>query len=160
MPRRLERHASSKTDWGTGPSRSAQVAAAAAADPEPPKRAPGRKDTRRWCQGKVGVEHTPEVALKGGLRRTCGWRPRWRLDARRFRADWECWHEERCANCGKVSRYLGSLGAADCPDFPGDDQQRQAAVAEAIQWNERRAERPPRKPVITGPQGYRRQRPG
>lgn len=25
--------------------------------PETPKPSPGKKDTRRWCKGKVGVEH-------------------------------------------------------------------------------------------------------
>jgi hypothetical protein len=28
-------------------------------EPSSPRRAPGRKDTRHWCRGKVGVSHQP-----------------------------------------------------------------------------------------------------
>ena len=28
-------------------------------EPSEPKRAPAKKNTKRWCRGKVGVEHKP-----------------------------------------------------------------------------------------------------
>lgn len=29
-------------------------------EPNEPRTAAGRKDTKRWCRGKVGVKHSPE----------------------------------------------------------------------------------------------------
>ncbi len=77
------------------------------------RKSPGKKDTYRWCRGKVGVEHQIEVVReKSGYHPTnCGPAPEWaiRLWGRR----WRCWHQYRCSACGKI---MGDLDPARCPD--------------------------------------------
>lgn len=82
-----------------------------------------RKNTRRWCRGKEGVEHDPVVVLRdqyrdwkpilyskhGVTRRLPCWYPVW-WPTRYF-----CAHRLVCKNCGKVLRE--GLGP-DCPDRP------------------------------------------
>jgi hypothetical protein len=94
----------------------------------------GRKNRRKWCRGKVGVEHQSELALNKnrvymstrygddhphGAR--CGWRERWawswldgvRCYLRQDRWFWSCAHMYSCRNCGKI---LGNVGR-ECPEF-------------------------------------------
>ena len=162
MPDQHERHAKSKWEWGSPGARSQEVQAAAADDPEPPKRTPGRKDTRSWCRGKQGVEHVPELAWHPFLWKPgepdCRWRAAWSSRAGgEYVACWMCEHRETCARCGKVLR--DRIPAAECPAYPGTPEDRAAAEEEALQIRERVAQRQTRwKPVITGPQGYRRKR--
>jgi len=132
MPGRLERHARSRWEWGVPGSRSAEVRDAAQADPEPAKRGPGKKDTRRWCRGKLGVEHQVQVVLHAWYGHGCGWRetghwvrtgpmppkgvtlPKWRRTGQEWVVTgrrWSCSHEYQCQACGK---YLGPV--PDCPD--------------------------------------------
>lgn len=72
---------------------------------------PGRakKDRRRWCRGKVGIEHTTAIRDKN---------PRWRYNEqicgnpkhlRLF--GWICYEQEYCTECGKILRH--TLGK-DC----------------------------------------------
>lgn len=137
-------------DWGRAPGRSAEVRAAVA---EAPKRAPARKDTRRWCHGKEGREHAPEIVYHGLYGRACKWEESWSSDGIR----WRCEHRETCANCGKTIRESWQLAAGECPAYPGSDDQRAEAEAEAVGarewWQERQQARRKR---IDGPQGYRR----
>lgn len=79
-----------------------------------------RRDTRRWCRGRVGVEHEPVVELDAVGRRlaatdrpTCRSAP-WGLDG------WWCHHRRRCARCGRVLRH--SLDR-DCPDRPTEEDE-------------------------------------
>lgn len=164
MPRRFERHARSKSDWGFPPARSAERASAAT---DPDKRAPGRKDTRQWCKGKPGREHVPQIIrIHDGYRwRPCEWTPRY--DWRAIRAGdnawvlkWTCGHIESCANCGKILRDLGNIPVAECESYPGTAARRAAAERDAADYLERWREgrRRYRRPPITGPQGYRRPR--
>jgi len=140
-------------DWGRPPGRSAEVRAAVA---EAPKQVPGRKDTRRWCHGKEGREHVPQIVCHGLYGRVCQWAERWISDGG---IHWHCEHRETCAGCGKVIREGWQLAAAECPAYPGSPDQRAAAEAEAARarqwWEDRR--RQARRPV-DGPQGYRRRR--
>jgi hypothetical protein len=117
--------------WNTGPKRDeARVIA-----PEtPPHRA--KKDRRRWCKGKVGVEHVPVVqdsknwtfmVNKFGTDHPlvkCHWEPchRWRMfsNGRRWvhtenDGIWSCHHERACANCGKILECFGV--GRDCPQW-------------------------------------------
>jgi hypothetical protein len=137
MPRRFERHRRGD-EWSSQPARSDETRQAAGSDPEPVRRPPGRKNTRRWCRGIKGREHQLAVVLRPWRDRVCRWREtgayvrsgdepvpprgvtlpkrpwywrRWVVTGRR----WECWHEWQCQVCGK---YLGK--AEKCPDYPAE----------------------------------------
>lgn len=73
-----------------------------------------RKNTRRWCKGKVGVEHVVETRLNKYAdapwrhgKPAC-YRAEW------YACRWWCNHERYCTTCGKI--LVASLDA-DCPDF-------------------------------------------
>lgn len=67
-------------------------------------RAPGRKNTRAWCKGKVGRAHKPVIA-RSNYAGTWPCHPRhgWR----------HCWHIEQCTVCGKTLRHLTP---DECPE--------------------------------------------
>ena len=165
MPDPTVRHArTSEPGWGPAPSRSAQRRLAAMTDPEPAKRPPGKKETKRWCKGKVGREHVRGLvfsawAVARGKER-CGWASRWNIHIRGYRLTWACRHREVCVNCGRVFREPWDLAPEECPAYPGDREQQAAAEAQAVKDQERRDEwllryaRPRR--VITGRQSYRK----
>jgi hypothetical protein len=137
VPDQFTRHARSRWEWGSPPGRSALVREAAAADPEPARRAPKRKNTRRWCRGKPGVEHqlAPAINSYYGKAYVCGWRetgyyksvgpppvfpkgvpvPKYRRWGKRefvvTGREWRCFHEWQCTACGK---WLGPV--PECPD--------------------------------------------
>lgn len=85
---------------------------ALASAPEVPRHR-SRKDRKRWCRGKVGVEHVPETVLRA---RRYVWsdggpacfRPEWNPER------WHCWHRIRCASCGRTLR--DGVGR-ECPDW-------------------------------------------
>ncbi|MGH3121085.1 MAG: hypothetical protein ACRDND_08635 [Streptosporangiaceae bacterium] len=158
MPRRFERHARSKWDWGTPPARSAERAAAAAG---PAGRAPGRKDRWARCKQNQGGPHVLKIMPLGipshhPARAGCCWFPAYDRESRSYVLSWSCRHHEACEACGKEARC--SIRDDECPDYPGTSGQRAAAEREAAEWAERRARWKPRKPVPDGPQGYRRGR--
>jgi hypothetical protein len=163
VPAREGRHARNKdADWGGPPSRSTELAAAVTtdtADPAPAKGPPGRKDTRSWCKGKPGREH--KLAIDGEALGTpiltCKWVIRWDRDRDGYAAGWNCLHRERCTECRKVTREGWQLTRAECPLYPGDPAQQQETEQRAAQLGTRRWRR--RRPVIDGPQGYRRPKP-
>lgn len=77
-----------------------------------------RKDTRRWCRGKVGVEHVPEVTAGHwalSLGRRCHRSEEWSLRLWPDRP-WACVHQRSCASCGKV--LVPTLPWRECPDLP------------------------------------------
>jgi hypothetical protein len=167
MAKRFERHAKTAWEWGAEPSRSAERTAAAAENVAgPAKRAPGRKDRWARCKANNGGPHEPAIVLAavafpghGGLKRAaeCYWTPAWSRRRRCYEGvGWICRHEEHCRHCGKVFR--ASVRPGECPAYPGDPAQRAAAEADVGRYNERQAAWRSRKPPITGPQGYRRQR--
>lgn len=120
--------------WNTKP----KLDEARALAPEVPKTR-SRKDRRRWCRGKVGIEHqTTLVMNKWALyfrakhdadsyrwHAYCGWyeKGHWvRVKGQRHN-DWvgngewyySCKHDHRCKNCGKI---LGRLeDKVQCPDY-------------------------------------------
>lgn len=79
-----------------------------------------RKSTAKWCKGKVGVEHEPELVVNHNIvRLSCGWRMlyRWRGGAREvWRWHYSCIHSYRCTNCGKYTEYY-LKNVEECPDF-------------------------------------------
>jgi hypothetical protein len=102
------------------------------------------RDTRRWCRGKVGVEHVQVVRYqaaiiaRGGWAATlpkgrreafewqvaappCRWSPLWKMERRRdgrwsvpIEWRWVCSHEIGCSACGK---RLALMHGPDCPDY-------------------------------------------
>lgn len=155
MPAPFVRHARSKSDWGTQPQRSAERREAAS---EPAKRPPGRKDRWARCKGNHGGPHemaiTPHPGRYTGHPARCCWRPAWNHREGIHAAAWSCRHHEACIHCGKEARSFVSRD--ECPDYPGTGGQRAAAEAQGAEWDEHRAALDTRRPVITGPQGYRR----
>lgn len=82
--------------------------------PEQSRRAPGKKDTKRWCRGKVGVEHEIETRLESAIL----WRDKttpcgWSYGARNRKSWFWCAHEDKCTRCGKTLW----LKPEDCPDW-------------------------------------------
>lgn len=80
-----------------------------------PKRQRARKNTRRWCRGKIGVEHEPILV---GSYRPCAPAPEWAnaVMRRLCGGDWWCGHRSECANCGRVLNPR--IASSDCPDRP------------------------------------------
>lgn len=79
------------------------------------KPSPSKKDRRRWCRGKPGVEHDPRLVLPSGAGpgRPCRPAETWVADKQYL--DWSCDHAMVCARCQRIMwRGLG----ADCPDYP------------------------------------------
>lgn len=80
-----------------------------------------RKKTGRWCRGKVGVEHTPELVVNHNYNptRVCGWRDiySWRSGERQlWKWHYSCRHSYRCTKCGKYTEYF-LKNVEECPDF-------------------------------------------
>ena len=110
--------------WDVNEPRRDEVRASGA--DKPPHRS--RKDRRRWCRGKSGVEHTPEVRLSRASlymatrwpgRERCEWRHGWkRVDGKAVpdceNWHWTCGHELGCSTCGKV---LTPHLRMNCPHF-------------------------------------------
>jgi hypothetical protein len=73
--------------------------------PETPRRPAGRKDTKRWCGGKVGREHEP-VWVKSNMEirprpdNEAWWDERCARCAKKFRACWKGWSAHRVCKCG------------------------------------------------------------
>lgn len=116
--------------WDVNEPRRDEVRASA---PEAPRHR-ARKDRKRWCRGKVGVEHTPvwRYSKWGQYRRDrnpeyvmCGWDQRWlrNLSTNTCTRDgkwfYTCSHEWGCSTCGKIlNAYPGKL----CPEFTPDHE--------------------------------------
>lgn len=112
----------SKDSWWSGGERRDDVIP----DNVRPQRA--RKNTKRWCKGKVGRDHTPEVvrhhyyAAPLFADKPCHWQEHWsyrageRIKLRDTR--WSCYHAIKCTTCGK---YLEQWPPKDmCPDWKGE----------------------------------------
>ena len=91
-----------------------------------PQRA--KKNTRKWCKGKVGVEHEIEIVRHhyyASHDRKCHW---WDIVLRGGEVKdrrWICYHAQRCVFCGKyvaTARWGVSEAVTRniCPDFRGE----------------------------------------
>lgn len=144
-----------RNDWLV-PGR-AQVIAEAITEPEP--RVPGRKDRRTVCKAAPGRQHEPRVIYAAPRFRpgdSCRWHPSWNWKAGRYETGWLCFHAEHCTHCGKVFRT--SVTCTECPAYPGSAEQRAGADATGAEQTRETAARRSRRPVISGPQRYRRGR--
>jgi hypothetical protein len=124
------------SDWDSGlPPNDARKA-----DPLPrAQRHRARKDRKRWCRGKVGVEHVREVRVsrfgkywsdRNG-KPPCLWEyTRWRWvrhpkpgQPRTVPVEeslrWRCSHESYCSACGKILEPSWSINENEkrCPDY-------------------------------------------
>jgi hypothetical protein len=78
-----------------------------------------KKDTKRWCKGKVGREHVPCItkASSGGSCR-CNYAP-WSIRHKSGETTplkkYICWHQKSCQVCGKVLEWF--LTEEECPDY-------------------------------------------
>jgi hypothetical protein len=162
LPGHFERHSRSRWEWGAPGSRSAELRRAV--DDDPAGKPPGKKDPAR-CKGNRGGPHVPEIALhhetpEDEFRSRCRWGAMWDRETREQVIGWHCEHEERCAKCGLI--FERRIADERCPAYPGAPAQRAVAEQRLFEWIERRRTSPAwargRKPVISGPQGYRRRR--
>lgn len=157
MPRYLDRHARTKgADWGSEPARSQQRQEAAADDPAQPRPAsrknPDLCKTAHWKGPHQPVLRKRERNWK---KTSCRWAIFWSTPE----PSWECYHEEVCTGCGKLLHI--SIPAEQCPDFHPITAAEQLALEQEIErWQERVTARRLRQPVIDGPQGYRKKKPG
>jgi hypothetical protein len=82
-----------------------------------PRKSKARKNTRRWCRGKVGLEHRPVLDYRSFIKSYrdepyCRVPPSWSPS----KMDWWCRHVEKCSECGKILRH--KLNVGECPDLP------------------------------------------
>lgn len=77
-----------------------------------PHKPKSKKDTRRWCKGKVGREHTPAIERSHGERYPNG-RPCQRIEGYTWALG--CHHHEVCTTCGKILRW--TIPYEECPDL-------------------------------------------
>jgi len=67
-------------------------------DPSPEKFGHAKKDTKRWCKGKVGREHVTEIRMEDWLGRD------YRCGRHTWTGRWMCWESNVCTVCGKKMR--------------------------------------------------------
>lgn len=155
MPDPYDRHGRSRDpDWGSNPPRSQQRAAAAEDDKG--KRPPGKKDpdlckAEHWKAPHQLVLRIRELGWRREMK--CGWGTSYfyRGDAR-----WHCAHEEACSGCGKI--MFPSIPKERCPEYHEITSEELAAVQADYARREAAISRARRRPVIDGPQGYRKQK--
>jgi hypothetical protein len=156
MPDPYERHGRNSWEWGPSPSRGQSRAAAADQELAGAKRSPAKKDPDLCKAAHWKGLHRPKLHVREyGWRKKaqCKWTVRWGRDV----PVWHCVHEEVCTGCGKILRI--GIPAEECPDFhPVTEAEQDALEAEIERWRERRAARRLQRPVIDGPQGYRKKK--
>lgn len=80
------------------------------------KRPPAKKNTKLWCKGKVGREHSPKIQMsRYAGARSCMVPSGWRLQMYP-RSRWLCFHEIVCTGCDKIINHF--LDPDQCPDRP------------------------------------------
>jgi hypothetical protein len=123
----------SKDEWNSGP----KLDEARVLAPEVPGHR-ARKDRRRWCRGKVGIEHVTALVMSKWAVHfrarpdadqypqhwRCGWfeKGRWcHVEGQRLRefvgnGEWyySCKHVHTCTSCGKI---LGNATSRECPEY-------------------------------------------
>jgi hypothetical protein len=160
MPDQFERHGRGAgwDTWGPTPGRSQQRAAAAADSTAPvPKKAPGKKDPDLCKAAHWKGPHAPELRVRQFTWKTgtCHWGTSY-LD--HGTPVWHCTHEEVCTGCGKVLRI--SVSRQECPDFHDITPEKAGEVAADYERRRKLMEGTRRRlrPVIDGPQGYRKKK--
>ncbi|MGH3966400.1 MAG: hypothetical protein ACRDRY_24670 [Pseudonocardiaceae bacterium] len=96
--------------WDTKP----KIDEARVRSPEVPKHH-NQRDRKRWCRGKPGVEHRPELRRSKSWDRYKQWHGAGCLWWPYGRLGWVCGHEIGCAECGRI--LTRRLHGSECPDF-------------------------------------------
>lgn len=150
---RWGRHAESKWDWGTNPSRSDERAAAIAQEDAPSRPTPGKKDKKAHCKAAQGPHQVTKI--KRLTYYTCQPALMWNRAHATWDVGWTCYHELKCQACGKV--FETRLSDRECPDWrPLTISQREDFDQQIAQRMKARDAWKSRKPVIKGRQAYRR----
>lgn len=79
-----------------------------------------RKSTAKWCKGKVGREHDPELVINHNFTWSgCRWntsrfwsQKTWNEGPWRY----SCRHAYRCKGCGKYTEYV-LKDVTQCPEY-------------------------------------------
>lgn len=87
------------------------------APPDQLRPTPSKKNTRRWCKGKVGREHTLATVIQPhpwDRSKTCHKVPAgsWLSF---YRDGWVCYHIIRCTTCGKIMKHF--VPREECPTW-------------------------------------------
>jgi hypothetical protein len=83
-----------------------------------------KKNTKKWCKGKVGREHVPHIIKSnyGVTDKCCNYAP-WSVRHKNGETTplkkYLCWHQRSCQNCGKVLEWF--LSEEECPDYKEPD---------------------------------------
>lgn len=90
--------------------------------PEESRASPARKNTRKWCRGKVGIPHQPTITMDKGWRSWMGtlvgspkcrwWTSMWRGNKD---LDYRCGHQRTCVACKKVLDHR--VEPKFCPEY-------------------------------------------
>ena len=101
-----------------------------------------KKNTKRWCKGKVGREHEWHIVYDKNYNphnkwHQCRWvSVNWRpLPPKKKPGPmWWCFHQWACKNCGKLSDHHkhgwhGGVGFDDCPDAVGVKDRREVKAS-------------------------------
>lgn len=100
----------SKKNWGMD----APLIPEVIPDEVRPQRA--KKDTRKWCRGKVGLKHRPEVVINHtAISQQCQWVEYKVWQTGEVVRRWQCRHSIRCSGCSKYLHYF--MRAEDCPTY-------------------------------------------
>lgn len=66
---------------------------------------PNKRDTKRWCKGKVGIEHKPAVKTYAEIKNWQGIKGLAKGDI------WQGWLVQYCSTCGKeLDHYVPPFG--------------------------------------------------
>jgi hypothetical protein len=80
-------------------------------DQDPERKPKSKKDTKRWCKGKVGREHVGEIVYNPMWGNPVCGVSTWMKHSKR----WSCHHMDACKNCGKRLRW--SITLEECPTY-------------------------------------------
>lgn len=161
MPSQFERHGKSD-DWDSLGSRHDNLVRAINDDPLV-KSLPGKKDPGK-CKGNHGNPHVPVIQFRydnpqDRERYQCRYVVKWDTKEKKLVPNWHCNHQIACDRCGKIFDFF--LVNDNCPVYPGDPEQLADVYSKIEERNEFRRTSPiwnRKRPVITGPQGYRKKR--
>ena len=77
-----------------------------------------KKNTKKWCKGKVGREHVLEITRSNyAFHLQCNY-PKWGVIKDGIVVPlgrYVCWHQRSCQKCGKVIEW--TIPKEECPDY-------------------------------------------